>query len=796
MSEKKGIKKEIVIGLFLLVFAVLSLLSIYVFSDIEIFSASQQNLSMCNVQGYVFSSDLLAVSNGTNISCTIARNNEINTTYTTLTGKGFPEDNNNYNNSYRCTMTCSNVIADTITVLAYNSSGNGTSSSTMSGSTKVINITFTDNTAPIIISITGNKLGYTNQTISIEINATDNVGIIGGNITLGNGTVLNASLVGSNYTVNLTLSSNSLLTINYTAAVYDTANNNATSATYYITVSDNIAPTSVASVNQSSVDQNVNIQFNGSNSSDNIGIVSYLWNFGDSSTNTSEVALHKFTNSGMFNVSLNTTDAAGNSGFAYVTVTIRDSTPPYIISNLPSNGSLNLSLNTDINITFNELVFPNTNNIHVQDSDGNIIYGNISFNTALNKTIITPYVLLKETTFYTINVTKNLFDNSTNNLSANYIFNFTTKLKDTDNDGLPDSEEYDNDNDGINDTIDKIKGNISSINTDILNLVILFNQSSNLTNISDSNASYNLEINSGLTPVLTATIDFSTTTIDLTNITIYESDNQSVDEIIIYGLTLPSGQTKTVYLTNKSGYGSVCIKNAEIQSLTDISQECTSTNEYKVNCNATVQNGFTCTYNSTINKFKVEGLSYSGLREINYTIAQTTPSNSPSSGAGGGGGGGGGGGTPNLEVCVSKWECGEWGECTSAGMKSKDCTDINSCSPSTNKPSTTQFCTPPQLANKEDESETENLNEETNQEQPTEQLIMQETNLESNKKDNEDIKSNSNLFGKVINAITGKAIFVDGKSKANMYFLGLIVFVIICLIAFNFVHKQKSEKKE
>ena len=73
---------------------------------------------------------------------------------------------------------------------------------------------------------------------------------------------------------------------------------------------------------------------------------------------------------------------------------------------------------------------------------------------------------------------------------------------------------------------------------------------------------------------------------------------------------------------------------------------------------------------------------------------------------------------------------------------------------------------------------------------------MQETNLESNKKDNEDIKSNSNLFGKVINAITGKAIFVDGKSKANMYFLGLIVFVIICLIAFNFVHKQKSEKKE
>lgn len=659
MIEKKEIKKEIIIGVFLLVLSILVLallsLSIFVFSDIEIFSASQQNISMCNVQGSVFSSGNLAVLNGTNISCTIARNNGINTTYTTLTGKGVPADGN-YNNSYRCAMTCSNVIADTISVLTYNSTNNGTSTGTMSGSTKILNITFTDYVAPIITSITGNKSGYTNQTITIEINATDDISVVGGNITLGNGTVINASLVGSNYTANLTLPSNSLLTINYTAFVYDAGNNNATSVVYYITVSDNIAPTSVASVNQSTVDQNVNIQFNGSNSSDNIGVVSYLWNFNDSSTNTSEVALHKFASSGTYNVSLNVTDAAGNNGFGYVTVTVRDSSNPYVVSNMPANGSANISLMTSINITFNEAMLLSTltmDNIDIKDNNSNKVYGNITFDSTLNKTIIWPYVLLSESMAYIVNVTTNVQDTSTNNISIIYKFNFTTKARDTDNDNIPDNEETDDDNDGVLDENDKVKGNASNIKTDLslATINVSINGSTNLSNVSSVfNTSANVEINNGTAPIVIFSIDFSNTTLDLTNLSIYESDNQTISAIIIHGLKLATGQTKTIYLANKTNYTSVCVKDMEVTSFSQITQACNSTNEFKIVCNNTEQYSYTCIHNTTINKFMINGLNYSGIREINYIHTQTTPDG----GNGGGGGGGGGGGAEKPLTITTK----------------------------------------------------------------------------------------------------------------------------------------------
>lgn len=656
MLEKKEIKKEIVIGVFLLVFSVLSLLSIYVFSDIEIFSASQQNISMCNVQGYIFSSDLLAVSNGTNISCTIARNNGINTTYTTLTGKGFPTDDNTYNNSYRCTMTCSNVIADTITVLAYNSSGNGTSTSTMSGSTKVLNITFTDYVAPTITSISGNKAGYTNQTISIEINATDDVGVVGGNITLGNGTVINTSLVGSNYTANLTLPSNSLLTINYTAVVYDTANNNATSATYYITISDNIAPTAVATVNQSSVDQNINIQFNASNSSDNIGITNYTWRFNDSTAiNTSGEPLHKFADPGTYNISFTATDTAGNNGTAYLTITVRDSGAPFAISNSPANTSANISLMTSINITFNEAMLLSTltmDNIDIRDNGSNKVYGNITFDSTLNKTIIWPYVLLSESMTYIVNASTNVQDTSTNNITAAYKFNFTTKARDTDNDNIPDSEETDDDNDGVLDENDKVKGNASNIKIDLFltTINVSINSSTNLSNASVFNASANVEINNGTAPIIIFSIDFSNTTLDLTNLSIYESDNQTISAIIIHGLKLATGQTKTIYLANKTNYTSVCVKDMEVTSFSQITQACNSTNEFKVVCNNTEQYSYTCIHNTTINKFMINGLNYSGVREINYAPTQTTPGG----GNGGGGGGGGGGAEKPLTIATAE----------------------------------------------------------------------------------------------------------------------------------------------
>jgi predicted secreted protein with PEFG-CTERM motif len=79
------------------------------------------------------------------------------------------------------------------------------------------------------------------------------------------------------------------------------------------------------------VDAGATVNFNASNSTDNIGIVSYAWNFGDDTTGTGISATHVYSNSGTYNVSLTVEDAAGNRDTQSVTVTVL-----YVIPEFPS----------------------------------------------------------------------------------------------------------------------------------------------------------------------------------------------------------------------------------------------------------------------------------------------------------------------------------------------------------------------------------------------------------------------------------------------------------------------------
>ena len=65
------------------------------------------------------------------------------------------------------------------------------------------------------------------------------------------------------------------------------------------------------------------ISFDGSGSTDNIGVVSHTWDFGDGSTTaTGPTATHKFPRPGTYTVTLTVKDAADNSNSRTVTVTI------------------------------------------------------------------------------------------------------------------------------------------------------------------------------------------------------------------------------------------------------------------------------------------------------------------------------------------------------------------------------------------------------------------------------------------------------------------------------------------
>ena len=97
-----------------------------------------------------------------------------------------------------------------------------------------------------------------------------------------------------------------------------------------VTVNDTASPVAKAGADKYAK-QHEPVTFNGTQSTDNVGITKYKWTVYDTDgkqTLTGPVITHTFEDVGMFEVVLNVTDARGNWGIDNATVTIGDGTPP------------------------------------------------------------------------------------------------------------------------------------------------------------------------------------------------------------------------------------------------------------------------------------------------------------------------------------------------------------------------------------------------------------------------------------------------------------------------------------
>ncbi|RZN16060.1 MAG: PKD domain-containing protein [Methanosarcinales archaeon] len=79
-----------------------------------------------------------------------------------------------------------------------------------------------------------------------------------------------------------------------------------------IYLQDTTPPNAVAKPDYQTVLVNQIAQFNGSNSTDNIGIASYYWNFGDGENDTGMAVSHSYLADGIYTVTLTVSDAVGN----------------------------------------------------------------------------------------------------------------------------------------------------------------------------------------------------------------------------------------------------------------------------------------------------------------------------------------------------------------------------------------------------------------------------------------------------------------------------------------------------
>jgi hypothetical protein len=91
---------------------------------------------------------------------------------------------------------------------------------------------------------------------------------------------------------------------------------------------DTTSPLANAGQNQT-VQVGTNVTLNGSGSTDNTGIASYLWDFGDGTTGTGATPRHVYMNVGTYTARLTVVDMAGNRATSSSTVYITVIVPEY-----------------------------------------------------------------------------------------------------------------------------------------------------------------------------------------------------------------------------------------------------------------------------------------------------------------------------------------------------------------------------------------------------------------------------------------------------------------------------------
>ncbi|MBI2135953.1 hypothetical protein HYU06_02700, partial [Candidatus Woesearchaeota archaeon] len=255
-------------------------------------------------------------------------------------------------------------------------------------------------------------------------------------------------------------------------------------------------------------------------------------------------------------------------------------------------------------------------------------------------------------------------------------FNPETYNKFQDDDGCPDhiaDDKFtaDTDNDGILDDKDKVKGNNTLANTNIKNFTLKISDKDNLSEA--FNKTEVVKFADDNKPRLEFKFNFTNKVLDLEKIIVETKQDGISGGMFVSGLELEKGETKTFYIDDLSISNEICIKDAEIENLANITQACNEVNETLLfcpgnfsapstgsnyRCENTVINS-TSVNNSNIKLYKISGLRNSGVQE--------------------------------LANCIEQWSCSEWTSCSS-NRQARACNDAKKCGTTTAMPALEQSC--------------------------------------------------------------------------------------------------------
>jgi len=415
-------------------------------------------------------------------------------------------------------------------------------------------------------------------------------------------------------------------------------------------------------------------------------------------SNTGIITIPSGNNAGDYAATIRVSDGTSNDDEDITAHILSSNSAPTILTeNNSIDGGFAPTIREDqeinFNLTFNDDNGNNTvsvgwyqKNGSLKDfdfvkSDDNYTFVGVNGSSAGTYTIyasVSDGIAKVNSTFWSLTVTrvKDSDGDGVSDYVDNCKFISNANQADGDSDGIGDACEDDLDSDGVSDSNDFIDGDVGKITAtsnsgDTIALTFKIDNSVNLNqSISGSKAvaltTTTADPSTGLTivePLIEFDHDFSSSTkLDLSNFSLKEEsrvvNGTSESSMVVSGISLASGETKTVYLDILLDKNGICIKDQEILSINEISTDCTGSGEVKIGCDGTSQNGFTCTKNSTLNKYKIDGLSFSAMDE---------------------------------EICTESWSCTSYSSC-SGGTQTRTCTDSNNCGTETSKPSESQSC--------------------------------------------------------------------------------------------------------
>lgn len=193
---------------------------------------------------------------------------------------------------------------------------------------------------PPTVSITSPLDGATvSGTIEITADATDDVGVV--QVDFYVGTTLIGTDTTSPYSVSWDSTTVTDGTYTLTATTVDTIGQTASHSISVLVDNVNDPPVANAGPDQSAYVEET-VYFDGSGSTDDRGIVSYHWDFGDGSTGTGVTTTHTYLAAGTYTVILTVTDNGGltASDTAIVTITEKPAGPTMHVGDITFTSSV------------------------------------------------------------------------------------------------------------------------------------------------------------------------------------------------------------------------------------------------------------------------------------------------------------------------------------------------------------------------------------------------------------------------------------------------------------------------